>query len=178
MSILNCHVRDGKSLKKQSCAVDRSTEIFAVRTLYRGGRRVGPLSRPACQIIFSRCTHTGANVEILVRRPGEIEIEVFLTRAFPVQREAGWTDGWTAFYQTYYLTPYVYDSKHFGRRQVDSRCWSSVFTVSPYIVLAPCRPSRHMEDLQGLAGCPNTAFLTQSQGISRRRYLFDAAAKS
>lgn len=144
MSTLDCHVRDGKSLRKQSCTVEWSTEIFAARTLYRGGRRVGPLSRPACQIIFSRCKHTGANVEILVRRPGEIEIEVSLTRACPVQREAGWTDGWRACCQTY-LTPYVFDSKHFGRRKVDSRCWSSVFTVSPYIVLAPCRPSRHME---------------------------------
>lgn len=48
---------------------------------------------------------------------------------------------------------------------------------SPYAVLAPCRPSRHIEICRAWL-VSNTAFLTQSQEISRRRYLFDAAAKS
>lgn len=50
--------------------------IFTPRTLYRGGRYVGRLSRFARQIIFSRL-HAGANVENLVRRQGEIEIKYF-----------------------------------------------------------------------------------------------------
>lgn len=129
--------------------VEGSTEIFAPRTLFRGGRCVGPLSRPACQIIFSRCTLTGANVEILVRRQGEIEIEVFYAPVTARSRTNGCTVGLFICVHE----PRCFCSIEFVHRQLASRCWSSVLAVFTVcrISTMPSQPAHG--DLQGLAWC-------------------------